>query len=154
MQRYPYKDTYDPAPYSALGGEHRAGVDITERVVDIIVTTRTRPGFMAKRLNSAGIPVPHGGEWTWIDVRDLAFREKERRKAQAWSDWIARVGTKAMAVRELPPDRRDDPNWWPDEEVIETPLGPMTRGEIKDCKQPLPSTVAGRRQLWNHIKGG
>jgi hypothetical protein len=73
--RLPYKDDYDPAPYNALGDELRNGGDVRQRVADLIVSTRTRPGFMAKRLNRAGIPAPHGGAWTWIDVRDAKDRE-------------------------------------------------------------------------------
>jgi hypothetical protein len=74
--KYPYKDTYDARPYDAMADDMRSGSVITERVAQHIAETRTRPGFMATRLNNAGISAPGGGKWDWLMVR----AEKERFK--------------------------------------------------------------------------
>ncbi len=63
--KYPYKDTYDARPYDAMADDMRSGSVITERVARHILETHTKPGFMATRLNNAGIPAPDGGRWDW-----------------------------------------------------------------------------------------
>ena len=90
-RRYPYKNEYDPAPYEALAAEHRAGVDITKKVEDLIDTTRARPGHMAKRLNLVGIPAPGGGEWTWQIVQNTRLRMYHLRRVLQVRGW--RVGS-------------------------------------------------------------
>ena len=145
--RLPRKDDYDPAPYATLGDEHHNGGDVRQRVADLIVDTRTRPGFMASRLNLAGIPAPNGGEWCWITVRDLKDRERARRSQANWDDFMNRTG-KATAnpspVPTLPnPDPRDDDNWRPENE---------SPGDGERLRE-LPDTAAGRRGLWKHIYG-
>lgn len=72
-----YKDDYDLAPWAALGSDHKAGVDTSARLIEMLTAERrrTRPKFLAKRLNRVGIPAPHGGDWTWSDVYEAILRE-------------------------------------------------------------------------------
>jgi hypothetical protein len=74
--KYPYKDTYDPAPWEQLAADYRAGFDIKQRMVEMLVNARTRPGFLAKRLNLVGIPAPNGDPWTYYEVQEVIWKEK------------------------------------------------------------------------------
>ena len=76
----PTKDVkYDPAPYDAVGGTQRDGHDVAQQVVDLMTSTRIRPGLMATRLNRAGITTSDGSPWDWIKVRDTIDREVLKR---------------------------------------------------------------------------
>lgn len=87
------KDTSDPAPFDALGEDRRNGFYVYQRLLDLLVSTRTRPGFLAKHLNRVGIPAPHSGKWTWLDVRDAIDRERrERVKRGDDPGGVARAG--------------------------------------------------------------
>ena len=97
---------YDRTPYDALAADHRAGADITQRLADLIVTSGTRPGEMARRLNRAGVPVPSGGRWEWPDVSFIYQRERERRSAQQWT---ARMQGRTSPPTE-PHDNHKDPS--------------------------------------------
>ncbi|MCC6913203.1 MAG: hypothetical protein IT566_05830 [Rhodospirillaceae bacterium] len=71
MQKKPNVDHYDPAPYDALATVQRSGEDVSQRINDLIIAAHTRPGFIAKRLNRAGLRGPSNGLWTWKDTYNV-----------------------------------------------------------------------------------
>jgi hypothetical protein len=148
-QRLPYKDDHDPAPYVVLGEQHRTGQDVRQAVADLIVDTRTRPGFMAKRLNLAGIPAPDGGVWTWKTVQDAKHREQHARALRV----TPRDHTN---MPPLPPDRSDDEDWRFEDEIAFVDLDgkPVTRGQLEaEGCSGLPDAPWERRRLWKWTHG-
>jgi len=146
-RRLPNKDTvYDPAPYNALAQEHRDGGDVQQRVAELIVSTRTRPGFMAKRLNLADIPTPKGGRWDWITVSNAKDREKTQAIIRGWRTPPVRSPDDPTPLATLRNDLDDD-NWLFEDDTFQTPWGPMSRDELSEGRE-LPNSVVGRRELW------
>jgi len=130
-RRYPYKDCdYEATIYDTLASDQRQGVDISQRLADLIADTWTRPGFMATRLNRAGVLTKAGGRWNYSYVTDVKTREKMRRTIEGWSK------PAPSAATFIPPP----------------PIPDHVRREAEmDDYFNLPETVVGRRRLWNHI---